>query len=100
LISHMLKKKLPLSELSKFMTEFPQKLTSIRVSSKPPLSELPKLNALISECAAELEPSGRIVVRYSGTENKMRILIEADDAALVEDWSAKLAKTTRRIIGV
>ncbi|NOY74238.1 MAG: phosphoglucosamine mutase [Kiritimatiellaeota bacterium] len=100
LISHMLEKNSPLSELAGFMTEFPQKLTNIQVSAKPPISELPELEQLVSECESRLASSGRVIVRYSGTENKMRILLEARDAALVDEWSAKFAETVSSLIGV
>jgi phosphoglucosamine mutase len=100
LISHMLEKERPLSELAGFMNEFPQKLESFNVSAKPPLSNLPELEAIVSQCSAALAPSGRIIVRYSGTENKMRILVESEDASQVDEWIARVADTAKRLIGV
>ena len=99
LISHMLDKGVPLSELAGFMSEFPQKLTNIQVSSKPPLSELPELESLVVESESALAPSGRVIVRYSGTENKMRVLVEAEDVALVDEWSARIADAATRLLG-
>lgn len=98
LLNHMLEKQLPLSTLADFMTEFPQKLTNIPVSAKPPISELPELEEIIAECEKALAPTGRIVVRYSGTENKLRILIESENAGLVDEWTAKVAEVVKRLL--
>lgn len=98
LLNHMLEKQLPLSVLADFMTEFPQKLTNIPVSAKPPISELPELEEIIAECDKALRPTGRIIVRYSGTENKLRILVESENAGLVDEWTAKVAEVVKRLL--
>ena len=98
LLNHMLEKQLPLSTLAAFMTEFPQKLINIPVSAKPPISELPELEDIIAECEKALSSTGRIVVRYSGTENKLRILIESENAGLVDEWTAKVAGVVKRLL--
>ena len=98
LLNHMLEKQLPLSTLADFMTEFPQKLTNIPVSAKPPMSELPEIEEIIAECENALGATGRIVVRYSGTENKLRILVESENAGLVDEWTAKTAELVKRLI--
>ncbi len=67
----------PLAELAGFMTVFPQKLHSFAVARKTPLEKLSLLPAEIEACRAALGESGRTIVRYSGTENKIRILVEA-----------------------
>ena len=79
-----------LSELASFMTVFPQELRSVKVGRKAPIAELPGLSELIARGEAALGESGRIIVRYSGTENKMRVLVESESAELVREWSDKL----------
>lgn len=89
----------PLSELTRCMEEYPQKLTDVRVWEKKPISELPRLSEAIRECEQSLGGSGRVLVRYSGTEKKMRILVEARQAELVDRWSEILTRTAREEIG-
>ena len=86
----------PLAELAGFMTVFPQKLHSFAVARKTPLEELSLLPAEIEACRAALGESGRTIVRYSGTENKIRLLVEAKDAADVELWLGKLTEAVKK----
>lgn len=79
-----------LGELAKSMKEFPQKLTSINVKGKPPIGEVPGLADMIRSCEKDLGSEGRVIVRYSGTENKIRTLVEASSADKVEEWTRKI----------
>ena len=69
----------PLSELAASMQRVPQVLRSFAVSAKPDLSQIPRVQKAISEGNKELKGAGRIVVRYSGTESKCRVMIEGDN---------------------
>ena len=84
-----------LSELANFMTVFPQKITSLPVSRKLPLSELPLLSSVIRECETDLGESGRTIVRFSGTENKIRILVEAEAPSAVERWTKRITEAAQ-----
>jgi len=79
------------SETRKYLTKNPQILDSFEVSEKKAFETMPKVAAKIAEIEAALEGSGRLLLRYSGTENKCRIMIEGKEedatAALVEDLS-------------
>lgn len=86
----------PLAELAGFMTVFPQELCSFAVARKTPLDELSLLPAEITACRAALGESGRTIVRYSGTENKIRILVEAEAEADVKHWIDRLSAAARR----
>ena len=86
----------PLAELAGFMTVFPQELCSFAVARKTPLDELSLLPAEIAACRAALGESGRTIVRYSGTENKIRILVEAEAEADVKHWIDRLSAAARR----
>jgi phosphoglucosamine mutase len=66
----------PLSELRRTLRKFPQASESVPVREKKPLAEMPALTAAIRSLEAELGARGRVLVRYSGTESKLRLLVE------------------------
>ena len=72
---------------SGFMTEFPQILKNIPVAEKVPLRELPEVQAKIEQARKSLGDSGKVMVRYSGTEKKCRVLVEARKKEDAEFWS-------------
>ncbi|MBS1371698.1 MAG: phosphoglucosamine mutase [Lentisphaeria bacterium] len=90
-LKHMKESGRPLAELAGFMTVFPQELRSFAVARKTPLAELSLLPAEIKACREALGESGRTIVRYSGTENKIRILVEAEQSADVRVWIERLS---------
>ncbi|MFP6874068.1 MAG: phosphoglucosamine mutase [Verrucomicrobiales bacterium] len=89
----------PLSELRGVLQKFPQKLVNIAVASKP---EISSLNAapLIAETAQELGNTGRVLIRYSGTGPKMRILVEGRDDDYITSRAEKIAEAVREQIGL
>jgi phosphoglucosamine mutase len=92
----MLKKQQPLAKLAKCMEEFPQLLTNIVVKRKLPIKECPALDKIIKECDYAMGKNGRVIVRYSGTENMIRILVEASDESEVQQWSKKIAAVVKK----
>ena len=74
----------PLSELRRGLRKLPQLVRAFRVKEKLPLEELPTVQAAIRAVAAELGARGRVLVRYSGTESKIRLLVEGENAAQVQ----------------
>jgi len=87
-----------LAELADCMDEFPQRLRNLPVRAKPPLEELPELQNALREADREFGNEGRHLIRYSGTENLVRILVEHRDAATVDAWSDRLAAAIERDI--
>ena len=83
----------PLSELRKCMTKFPQTLVALPVASKPPVEELTEAQALIAET------KGRVLLRYSGTEPKIRLLIEGEDINYLNERSDLISAAIIRQIG-
>ena len=79
----------PFSRLATF-TPMPQILLNEKVASKPPLESLPKYQAALAEAQSQLGGKGRILVRYSGTENKVRVMVEGPDAALIKTLAERL----------
>ncbi|MEI6788520.1 MAG: phosphoglucosamine mutase [bacterium] len=83
----MLKQKnTTLAELADCMKEYPQKLVSLKVKARKPLESLPTLSRVIKQAREDLGNQGRLIVRYSGTENKIRLLVEARAPKAVDAW--------------
>ncbi len=88
-----------LSELAKIMTTFPQVLLNVRVKERCDLSTLPKVKQQIERLEKKLDGSGRLLVRYSGTEPLVRIMIEGEREPEIRKWADDLARTIREAIG-
>ncbi|MGA2482526.1 MAG: phosphoglucosamine mutase [Candidatus Acidiferrales bacterium] len=89
----------PLNKLVAGLKNYPQTIVNVKVRTKPPLESLPKFSRVLAEAKAALGDNGRIVVRYSGTEQLARVMVEAEHAADVERWSESLAAALRSAIG-
>jgi phosphoglucosamine mutase len=87
----MIERKATLTQLAAVMHEYPAELANMPVASKPPLDSLPKLQKLMEEATAEFGDIGRHLIRYSGTENKIRVLVEHREAKEVRLWVAKFS---------
>jgi phosphoglucosamine mutase len=89
-----------LSRLARCWTRYPQKITNIRVREKKPFDQLDGLFKLVAEAETELtQAGGRLLLRYSGTEPKARLLLEGPDATVLERWSEKICSLIRREVG-
>ena len=90
----------PLSKLAKCWSRFPQLVTNVRVREKKPFEQLDGLLKLVSEAETELKSAGgRVLLRYSGTEPKARLLLEGRDAKALETWSQKICGVIKKQIG-
>jgi phosphoglucosamine mutase len=90
----------PLSELARCWTRYPQMLTNMVVREKKPLESLPRIGRLMAQAEAALKPEGgRVFLRYSGTEPKIRLLLEGRDARLLSQWNQKIAQALREELG-
>jgi phosphoglucosamine mutase len=89
-----------LSELANCMKEYPQKLVSLAVSDKPPVESVPELLAAITSAEEDFGEQGRVLVRYSGTEKKIRILVECADQKRVDVHAAAIGAAVQGTIGV
>ena len=94
-------KQTPLSQLAKCWTRFPQLVTNVKVREKKPVAQLPDMTKLVAEAEKELAAQGgRLLLRYSGTEPKIRLLVEGRDAAALKRWSDKICGAIQQQIGV
>ncbi|HSA23841.1 MAG TPA: phosphoglucosamine mutase, partial [Myxococcota bacterium] len=87
----MLREGRPLSELASVMQPVPQVIVNRAVSEKRPLRELPRVQARIARVERALGKRGRVLVRYSGTENKVRVMLEGPDQDKIEAFAAEIA---------
>ena len=89
-----------LSSLAKCWTRFPQLVTNVKVREKKPFEELDGVNQLVADAEKELQAQGgRLLLRYSGTEPKVRLLVEGRDAATLEKWSKQICGAIQKQIG-
>jgi len=87
-----------LSEFADCMEEYPQSLVNIPVQETPEISEVPLLNTAIKEANAALSTTGRTLVRYSGTEKLIRVMVEAKEESDVALWSKHICDAIRKTI--
>jgi phosphoglucosamine mutase len=87
------------SQLAQGFERFPQRLVNVQVREKKKLEELPTLIAAIQRVEAELAGRGRVLIRFSGTESKARVMVEGEDEDRVKSYAEELAHELQRAIG-
>lgn len=90
---------LSLDQLAAQLTRYPQLLVNVRVRSKPLLDTLREVKAEAERVERDLQGRGRLLVRYSGTENLARVMIEGEDEIKVREQANRLAEAIRKAIG-
>jgi phosphoglucosamine mutase len=89
-----------LSQLVHCWTRFPQKVTNLRVKEKKPFEKLPGVMELVEQAEAEVAAEGgRLLLRYSGTEPKARLLLEGRNQETLDKWSAAIIDAIRAQVG-
>lgn len=89
-----------LKELRQVMTAFPQAKRNLMVRAKPPMNDLTEVQSAIAGVESDLGDEGRVLVRYSGTEPKARVLVEGRDEAVVSSAADHIAQAIHDAIGV
>jgi len=85
-----------LSDLASDLTTYPQVLVNVPVARKADLATVPDVAAVMSDVEARLAGNGRLLVRYSGTEPLLRVMIEGRDQAEIATWADEIATVVRR----
>jgi len=94
LLSIVLREQRPLSELARgVMTRVPQVLVNTKLPQRRPLEEMPLTTKAVRAAEKQLGKSGRVVVRWSGTEAKLRVMIEGEDEPSIKALAATIAQT-------
>jgi phosphoglucosamine mutase len=89
----------PFSALAACMSKFPQVLMNVAVREKPALESISGLAARLAARESEMGPAGRILLRYSGTENLARVMVEGEDRSHIESVAAELSGIIKKAIG-
>lgn len=89
-----------LSELSKIMTHYPQVLLNVKVSSKPEIEQIAGLTEALEQINKKIQDKGRVLIRYSGTENVCRVMLEGPSEAFCRKHANSLADLIRGQIGI
>jgi phosphoglucosamine mutase len=98
LIAAMLKAGKPLSELARLMDVLPQKLINVDVKRKPEIASVPEIVAAVKQVEAELKEQGRVLIRYSGTQNMCRVMVEGPTKEITEKHCKDLAATVKQAL--
>ena len=85
----------PLSQLAACMRTYPQTLVNVKVRERRDLESIPEIAARMAEISKKLEGTGRLLVRYSGTEPKVRVMIEGEDEKEIKQLAEELAGIIR-----
>jgi len=89
-----------LDELTQDLEVYPQRLYNVRVREKKPLTELLGVEHEISACEKALGSAGRVLVRFSGTEPLVRVMVEGPELTQVEDFGQRIARAIEHEIGI
>ena len=99
LLSAIIRAGKPLSELAAQMDVYPQKLINVDVSRKPDLATVPEVAEVIRQVESQLQDEGRVLVRYSGTQNMCRVMVEGPSVELTERYCTLIADELRKALG-
>jgi phosphoglucosamine mutase len=88
-----------LAELADRLTTFPQVLVNVRVRERADYSSVPGVAAAIRRVEGLLDGQGRLLIRYSGTEPLLRIMIEGRDHSKIQHWADEIASEVRASLG-
>jgi len=99
LIAAMVRVGKPLSEMAAMMDIFPQKLINVDVQRKPEIETVPRLMEVIRQVESELGEQGRVLVRYSGTQNMCRVMVEGPSDSVTEKYCRQIADVVKSELG-
>jgi len=88
-----------LSEVIEPFRHYPQVIVNVPVREKKPIESIPSLAEAVRRVEREFDGSGRVLIRYSGTESKARVMIEGEDERRVDEIAQELAEAVRRALG-
>lgn len=96
LLAIMIKRNKPISELAKIMDSFPQVLKNVRTAQKMNLDLVPDFNTTVAQMEKKLGEDGRILVRHSGTEPVVRVMLEGKDHDTIDTMADELCELIRK----
>ncbi len=88
-----------LADLAAELVTYPQVLVNVRVKEKRDLSTVPEIAAAMARVEQRLAGQGRLLVRYSGTEPLLRVMLEGRDQTEIQHWASEIAGTVKEHLG-
>jgi phosphoglucosamine mutase len=88
-----------LGQLASGFKRFPQKMINVQVARKPPLDSVQPIKVAMDAIEAEMDGKGRLLVRYSGTENLVRVMVEGQDEVTINQQAASIARLIGEHLG-
>jgi len=88
-----------LRDLASELTTYPQVLLNLRVRERVDLKTVPAIASVIASVESRLEGNGRLLVRYSGTEPLLRVMLEGQDPATIRQWGQEIIDTVKHHLG-
>ncbi|MGB9480692.1 MAG: hypothetical protein WBS21_20050, partial [Candidatus Acidiferrum sp.] len=82
------------------LKDYPQVIVNVKVKTKPPLDSIPEVAQAVAQAQTTLGDNGRVVLRYSGTEQLARVMVEAEHQGDVDHFAKSIADALRTTIGV
>ena len=99
LLAVMLRNNKPLSELANVMISLPQVLVNTRVRERRDIMTIPDIAARIGDIETKLGNEGRVLIRYSGTEPLLRVMLEGKDTYEITAWANEIIDLVKKHIG-
>jgi len=96
----MIESESTLSDLANCVKKYPQTLVNVSVKKKPPLNQVKGIQKAIQDVETELGDQGRVLVRYSGTENVCRVMVEGPKKHQVDQLAANIVQAVEKEIGI
>jgi phosphoglucosamine mutase len=88
-----------LADLAAELVSYPQVLVNVRVTNKAALDSVPAIAAAMARVEGQLAGQGRLLVRYSGTEPLLRVMIEGKDQLEIQRWAREIADSVQQHLG-
>jgi len=88
-----------LADLADDLTTYPQVLLNVRVKEKRELASIPDVAAVMADVEQQLGGNGRLLVRYSGTEPLLRVMLEGQDLQQIDRWGRQIVDAVNKAIG-
>ena len=99
LLEAIFERRIPFSETVQGFKKYPQTLVNVKVREKLPFDAVPEIAAAAKQIEHELDGGGRLLLRYSGTENLARVMIEGKDQTSIEEQANCLARVIESSLG-
>jgi phosphoglucosamine mutase len=99
ILSMLQARRKPLSWIRTLFTKYPQVLENVRVRQKRPLEECPEVQAEITRAVTELGDDGRVLVRYSGTEPLLRVMMEGPSQPKLKELAGRIVEKAKKVLG-